>query len=50
VGAYPSGTSPDMQYGKAGERPRADRNLDGVALPSLDPIAGSAGALPRLWR
>ena len=50
VGAYPSGTSPDMQYGKAGERPRADRNLDALGLPKLDPVAGSVGALPRLWR
>ena len=50
VGAYPSGTSPDMQYGKAGERPRADRNIDRVGLPELDPVAGSAGALLRLWR
>jgi uncharacterized protein YjlB len=50
VGAYPTGTSPDLQYGKVGERPGADRNLDAVALPKLDPVAGKAGALPKLWR
>jgi uncharacterized protein YjlB len=50
VGAYPAGTSPDLQYGKAGERPRTDRNLQSVPLPERDPVAGSAGALPRLWR
>jgi uncharacterized protein YjlB len=49
VGAYPVGTSPDMQYGKPGERPGTDRNIEGVALPARDPI-GAAGALARLWR
>ena len=50
VGAYPTGTSPDLQYGKAGERPRTDRNIEGLALPKRDPVAGSTGALARLWR
>src|ERR1043165_3316028 len=27
VGAYPAGTAPDMQYGKPGERPAADRTI-----------------------
>lgn len=47
VGAYPAGTGPDMKYGKDGERPRADRNIAAVALPSFDPIGGS---LLKLWR
>jgi uncharacterized protein YjlB len=50
VGAYPTGTSPDMQYGKAGERPRTDRNIAAVALPESDPTTGKNGALTRLWR
>ncbi len=50
VGAYPRGTGADLQYGKAGERPRTDRNIAAVPLPELDPIAGAAGALLRHWR
>lgn len=50
VGAYPTGTSPDLQYGKDGERPRTDRNISALALPSSDPAFGKNGALVRLWR
>ncbi len=50
VGAYPDGTGPDMQYGKAGERPGTDRNIAGVPPPAADPVHGSAGPLTRLWR
>jgi uncharacterized protein YjlB len=50
VGAYPTGTSADLQYGKAGERPRADRNIAAVPVPAADPTTGKSGALPRLWR
>ena len=50
VGAYPAGTSADLQYGKEGERPRTDRNVAAVPLPASDPAFGKAGALPRLWR
>jgi uncharacterized protein YjlB len=49
VGAYPAGTSPDMQYGKPGERQRVDRTIASVPVPELDPVHGRAGALPRLW-
>ena len=49
VGAYPTGTSADLQYGKASERPRTDQNIAQVPLPELDPVDGAAGALPRLW-
>ena len=49
VGAYPAGQRYDMNYGKANERPRADRNIAGVALPELDPVFGDAGPLIRLW-
>jgi uncharacterized protein YjlB len=50
VGAYPTGTSPDMNYGKSGERPRTDQNIARVARPPKDPVAGATGALLRLWR
>ena len=49
VGAYPTGTSADLQYGKDGERPRADRNIAAVPLPATDPATGKSGALTRLW-
>jgi uncharacterized protein YjlB len=50
VGAYPAGTSPDMNYGEAGERPRADNNIAAVKLPPSDPVQGKNGALGSLWR
>jgi uncharacterized protein YjlB len=50
VGAYPAGTSPDLEYGKDGERPRTDRNISAVPLPTTDPAFGKTGALTRLWR
>lgn len=49
VGAYPSGTSPDMQYGKPGERPRVDQNIARVTRPACDPVDGVNGALLALW-
>jgi uncharacterized protein YjlB len=49
VGAYPVGTSPDMQYGKPGERPGTDRNIARVGLPTADPVRGRA-ALALLWK
>jgi uncharacterized protein YjlB len=41
VGAYPRGQHPDMNYGRAGERPRADEIIARVPLPTLDPIYGA---------
>ena len=49
VGAYPAGTSPDLNYGKRGERPATDRNIAQVALPKADPVAGKRGALVTHW-
>jgi uncharacterized protein YjlB len=49
VGAYPDGTGPDMQYGKAGERPKTDQNIARVARPVADPVGGPGGALTKLW-
>ncbi len=50
VGAYPSGQSWDLCYGKRAERPRVDRNIAAVPLPSSDPIFGAAGPLLNHWR
>lgn len=50
VGAYPRGQSWDMCYGKAGERPAADRNIAVVPTPQKDPVLGDGGALLRLWQ
>ena len=49
VGAYPSGQSTDMCYGKTGERPRADGHIAGVSLPVMDPVYGLNGALMGHW-
>ena len=38
-----------MNYGKANERPQADRNIAKVGLPKLDPVFGDTGPLIRLW-
>lgn len=49
VGAYPLGQSPDMCYGKAGERPQADDYIAGVSLPPMDPVYGTDGPLKAYW-
>jgi uncharacterized protein YjlB len=49
VGAYPAGQSPDMQYGKPGEQPLADKNIRSVPLPKTDPVFGKNGPLLELW-
>lgn len=50
VGAYPAGQSWDLNVGKAGERPQADRNMANVPLPETDPVFGETRPLVRLWR
>jgi uncharacterized protein YjlB len=50
VGAYPAGQEWDMNYGKPGERPQADRNIAAVPLPGLDPVYGGGGPLRARWR
>ena len=50
VGAYPRGQSPDMCYGKAGERPQTDQNISKVPLPQKDPVYGSGGPILEKWR
>ena len=49
VGAYPEGQSPDMQYGKSGERPQTDRNISYVPRPQSDPVFGRNGPLMEIW-
>jgi uncharacterized protein YjlB len=49
VGAYPGGMECDMNYGKAGERPQADKNISVVALPETDPVSGKTGGLTEIW-
>nr|WP_319393422.1 hypothetical protein [uncultured Desulfobacter sp.] len=50
VGAYPTGQIPDMKYGKPGERPETDQNIQNVDLPEYDPVYGKNGPLIKLWR
>jgi uncharacterized protein YjlB len=50
VGAYPQGQHWDMCYGKASERPRADKNIAQVPLPTTDPVFGSQGPLLQHWK
>ena len=49
LGAYPAGTSWDMNYGKDGERPGADQNIARVPLPTVDPVYGQEGYLKKHW-
>ena len=50
VGAYPPGQHWDMNYGKAGERPKADENIARVPLPKTDPLFRENGPLLKHWR
>lgn len=49
VGAYPDGQTWDMNYGKEGERPVADRNIAHVKLPGKDPVFGNRGPVKNHW-
>ena len=50
VGAYPGGMMYDMNYGRAGERPQADKNIAIVAIPASDPIMGKNNGLLNIWK
>jgi len=50
VGAYPEGQTWDMNYGKEGERPDADRNIKNVPDPKTDPVSGRNGPLMEAWK
>ena len=49
IGAYPVGQKYDINYGKAKERPRADRNIAKVPLPTQDPVYGNWGPVRKYW-
>ena len=50
VGAYPGGMMYDINYGKAGERPHADKNIAAVPVPGTDPLLGKKNGLPDIWK
>lgn len=41
IGAYPDGIQYTMHYGKAGERPQTDHEIQRVAFPEKDPVFGT---------
>jgi uncharacterized protein YjlB len=49
VGAYPDGKDYDMNYGKLGERPKADENIENVPIPLTDPLYGENAGLTEIW-
>jgi len=49
VAAYPPGCSPDMCYGRPGERPDADGRIASVRVPETDPVEGREGPLGSIW-
>jgi uncharacterized protein YjlB len=50
VGGYPGGMDYDMNYGKAGEKSKAFRNIASVPLPKTDPVFGKQGGVPEIWK
>src|SRR5436190_18000277 len=48
IGGYPEGRDFDMNYGKAGERPRTDRNIASLPVPETDPVFYKEG-LSEIW-
>ncbi|SDK64010.1 Uncharacterized protein YjlB [Catalinimonas alkaloidigena] len=50
IGAYPDGRTWDMNYGRAGERPRVEQNIAQVPLPDHDPVFGEKGPLLTHWQ
>ncbi|RVU03156.1 cupin domain-containing protein [Mucilaginibacter limnophilus] len=49
VGAYPDGRDYDMNYGKPGERPKADERIAAVPIPDSDRLSGKGGELSKRW-
>ena len=49
VSAYPGGMNCDISFGKAGERPQADKNIAAVAIPKTDPLLGMNSGLTGIW-
>ncbi len=49
VGAYPQGRDWDLKTGAPGDRPEADRAIEAVPLPALDPLYGAEGPMLEHW-
>ena len=49
VGAYPSGTGPDLCRGAPGERPDSLDAIARVTTPNRDPLYGTEGPLLQHW-
>jgi uncharacterized protein YjlB len=50
VGGYPDNAArPNIYHGKPGEHDRAMHEIEAVALPNADPVAGVDGPLRRIW-
>jgi len=49
IGAYPGGHDYDINTGRQGERPAADRNIAAVPLPAQDPLYGPHEGICRIW-
>ncbi|WP_246018228.1 cupin domain-containing protein [Pelagibacterium montanilacus] len=49
VGAYPPGQSPDLLWGKPGDREKALPAITDVPLPESDPVKGPDGPLVTAW-
>lgn len=50
VGAYPDNSEgPDLRRGKPSEHRMSSLAVAAVPLPIVDPVAGSEGALRRMW-
>src|SRR5260221_723894 len=49
VGAYPDGRSWDLNRGLDGERPRTDKNIAALPIPTTDPFQGKNKGLTKIW-
>ena len=49
IGGYPRGKDYDMNYGKKEERPAADRQIEKVQMPALDPVTGKKDPMRMIW-
>ncbi|MDT0643838.1 cupin domain-containing protein [Zunongwangia sp. F363] len=49
VGAYPNGSDYDINTGREGERPKADKNIAALPIPKNDPLQGEKQGLTKIW-
>lgn len=50
VGAYPNGLNPDLNKGLPAERPKTDKNIQAVPIPTADPLFGKEQGLVKIWK